>query len=101
MHVQLCSRADAAEGQQLSRILKSSSNAVMLRRAQVIVFSGQRVKALSAAPMNRVPNPSRCRSYHRKIAVRSSSAWGVTNRDVVTNQHHADGEYAHGHPPIC
>lgn len=34
-----------AEGQQLSRILKSSSNAVMLRRAQVIAFSGQGMQA--------------------------------------------------------
>lgn len=35
----------AAEGRQLSRILKTSSNAVMLRRAQVIAFSGQGMKA--------------------------------------------------------
>ena len=35
----------AAEGRQLSRILKSSTNAVMLRRAQVIAFSGQGMQA--------------------------------------------------------
>lgn len=34
-----------AEGQQLSRILKTSSNAVLLRRAQVIAFSGQGMQA--------------------------------------------------------
>lgn len=33
------------EGQQLSRILKSSTNAVMLRRAQVVAFSGQGMQA--------------------------------------------------------
>ena len=35
----------AVEGQQLSRILKSSTNAVMLRRAQVVAFSGQGMQA--------------------------------------------------------
>src|SRR5215468_7140009 len=34
-----------AEGLQLSRILRSSTNAVMLRRAQVIAFSGQGMQA--------------------------------------------------------
>jgi transposase len=34
-----------AEGLQLSRILKSSTNAVMLRRAQVVAFSGQGMQA--------------------------------------------------------
>lgn len=33
------------EGQQLSRILKASTNAVMLRRAQVVAFSGQGMQA--------------------------------------------------------
>jgi transposase len=35
----------SAEGQHLSRILKASTNAVMLRRAQVIAFSGQGMQA--------------------------------------------------------
>ncbi len=35
----------AAESPQLSRILKSSANAVMLRRAQVVAFSGQGMQA--------------------------------------------------------
>lgn len=33
------------EGQQLSRILRTSTNAIMMRRAQVIAFSGQGMKA--------------------------------------------------------
>lgn len=35
----------AAEGRRLSQILKSSQSAVMLRRAQVIAFSGQGMQA--------------------------------------------------------
>jgi transposase len=38
-----------AEGQHLSRILKSSTNAVMLRRAQVVAFSGQGMQAKQIA----------------------------------------------------
>ena len=37
------------EGQQLSRILKTSSDAVLLRRAQVIAFSGQGMQAKHTA----------------------------------------------------
>ena len=35
----------AVEGLQLSRILKTSNNVVMLRRAQVVAFSGQGMQA--------------------------------------------------------
>lgn len=44
----------AAEGQQLSRILKTSTNAVLLRRAQVIAFSGQGMQAKHIAQQLRL-----------------------------------------------
>ena len=39
----------AAEGQRLSKILKTSRSAVMLRRAQVVAFSGQGMRASEIA----------------------------------------------------
>jgi len=37
------------EGQELSRILKNSKSAVLLRRAQVVAFSGQGMRAKQIA----------------------------------------------------
>jgi transposase len=41
----------AAEGQHLTRILKTSRDGVMLRRAQVVALSGQRMRARQIAAM--------------------------------------------------
>jgi hypothetical protein len=42
------------EGLQLSRLLKSSTNAVMLRRDQVVAFSGQGMQAKHIATTSRL-----------------------------------------------